>query len=188
MMESRLLEENGRAHFMTRRFDREGTDLKHHVQSFCALQHFDFNDVNSFSYEELFQTIRFLGLSYPQSEQMFRRMTFNVLARNCDDHTKNFSFILRKDHPWELAPAYDICHAYRPDSVWVSHHALSINGKRDNISRDDLLSVARAMNIKKAERIIIEIYEKVGNWNNYAEEVKVAPKLRDAIKKTLVRF
>ena len=96
MMLSRLLEENGRTHFMTKRFDREGGDIKHHVQTFCAIRHFDYNEVTSFSYEQLFQTMRELKLSYPEAEQMFRRMVFNVLARNCDDHTKNFSFRLKK--------------------------------------------------------------------------------------------
>ena len=97
MMPSKLLEENGRSHFMTKRFDREGGDIKHHIQTFCAMKHFDFNAVTSFSYEQLFQTMRELRLSYPEAEQMFRRMVFNVLARNCDDHTKNFSFILKNE-------------------------------------------------------------------------------------------
>jgi serine/threonine-protein kinase HipA len=127
MMPSRLLEENGRAHFMTKRFDREGDHIKHHIQTFCAIKHFDFNLVNSFSYEQLFQTMRELKLSYQDMEQMFRRMVFNVISRNCDDHTKNFAFRLKKDQKWNLAPAYDICHAYRPGSEWVSQHALSIN-------------------------------------------------------------
>jgi serine/threonine-protein kinase HipA len=127
MMPSRLLEENGRAHFMTKRFDREGDQIKHHIQTFCAIKHFDFNLVNSFSYEQLFQTMRELKLSYQDMEQMFRRMVFNVISRNCDDHTKNFAFRLKKDQKWNLAPAYDICHAYRPGSEWVSQHALSIN-------------------------------------------------------------
>jgi serine/threonine-protein kinase HipA len=94
IMESRLYEENGRAHFMTRRFDREGNDVKHHVQTLCAMQHYDYNDTLSYSYEQLFQTMRILRLPYPQAEQLYRRMVFNVIARNCDDHTKNFSFRL----------------------------------------------------------------------------------------------
>lgn len=104
MMPSRLLEENGRAHFMTKRFDREGGDVKHHVQTFCALRHFDYNLINSFSYEQLFQCMRELKLSYADAEQMFRRLVFNVIARNCDDHTKNFSFILKKDSKWVNIP------------------------------------------------------------------------------------
>lgn len=124
MMPSKLLEENGRAHFMTKRFDRQDGEIKHHIQTFCALKHFDFNFVNSFSYEQLFQTMRELKLDYRDMEQMFRRMVFNVIARNCDDHTKNFSFRLKKDSQWELAPAYDICHAYRPGSEWVSQTCL----------------------------------------------------------------
>lgn len=185
IMESELLEENGRAHFMTKRFDRENGSTKHHIQTFCAMQHYDFNEVRSYSYEQLFQTMRMLRLPYPDAEQMYRRMVFNVIARNCDDHTKNFAFRLKEGGIWELAPAYDICHAYRPDSVWVSQHALSINGKRLGIDKQDLLSFAKAMNIKKSEAIISEINERVQCWNDYAEELKVNPKLRDAIKGTL---
>ncbi len=188
MTECRLLEENGRAHFMTQRFDREDGDIKHHIQTFCAMQHFDFNNVNSYSYEQLFQTMRLLRLPYPQAEQMFRRMVFNVMARNCDDHTKNFAFRLRENQNWELTPAYDICHAYRPGSEWVSQHALSINGKRSNISKDDMLSIAKSMNIKKATEIIEQTSEVVKNWTVFAEETKVEPKLKEAIMATLIAF
>jgi len=183
MMESRLLEENGRAHFMTKRFDREGGDQKYHVQTLCAMQHYDFNQIASFSYEQLFQTMRLLRLPYPQAEQMFRRMVFNVIARNCDDHTKNFAFRLRKEQEWELTPAYDICFAYRPGSNWVSQHNLSINGKRANITREDLLEVAKSMNIKKANTIINEINETVTKWNTFAEQVNVDEKLKENIGK-----
>ncbi|MEX2589401.1 MAG: type II toxin-antitoxin system HipA family toxin [Chitinophagales bacterium] len=188
MMPSRLLEENNRTHFMTKRFDREAGNIKHHIQTWCALKHFDYNDVGSFSYEQLFQTMRELRLTYPEAEQMFQRMVFNVLARNCDDHTKNFAFRLKKDDEWRLAPAYDLCHAYRPGSEWVNQHALSINGKRKNITRDDLLKLAEAMNIKKAKQVIDQINEVVKNWNTYAEEIKVKTELRDAIEKTLVHL
>jgi len=188
IMESQILEENGRAHFMTKRFDREGGVQKHHIQTFCAMQHFDFSEATSFSYEQLFQTMRILRLPDPQAVQMFRRMVFNVLARNCDDHTKNFAFRLKQDNIWELAPAYDICHAYSQNSLWVSQHALSINGKRKNIERDDLLVIAKSMNIKKADKIISEINEKVLSWNTYAEETNVNPKLRDVINSTLLKY
>lgn len=186
MMECRLYEENGRAHFMTKRFDREKNNQKLHVQSFCALNHFDFNEVSSFSYEQLFQTMRSLRLPYPEAEQLFRRMAFNVMARNCDDHTKNFSFIMNQAGDWRLAPAFDICHAYRPNSIWVSQHALSVNGKRNNISKDDLLIVAKNMNIKKAGAILNQINSTVKSWKDFATETKVNPKLRDAIGETLV--
>ncbi len=186
MMPSRLLEENGRAHFMTMRFDREGGSTKHHIQTFCAMQHFDFNAVTSFSYEQLFQTMRELKLPYPDAEQLFRRMVFNVLARNCDDHTKNFAFILKKDSKWELAPAYDVCHAYQPKHLWVSQHALSINGKRDSITKEDLLVIGRSIKNKKAEAVVDEINETVRKWKTFADEVKVTPKLRDEIHSTLI--
>ena len=186
MTECRLFEENGRAHFMTKRFDRELGKDKLHVQSFCAMQHYDFNEVNLYSYEQLFETMRMLGLPYPQAEQLYRRMVFNVMARNCDDHTKNFMFIMDKTGTWKLSPAYDVCHAYRPGSEWVNQHALSINGKRNTITKVDLLQVAKQMNIKKAEAIIKQIADVVSNWSYYADEVKVEKKLKQAIQKTLI--
>ncbi len=188
MMSSKLLEENGRAHFMTKRFDREGGETKHHIQTFCAIKHFDFNLVNSFSYEQLFQTMRELKLSYQDTEQMFRRMAFNVIARNCDDHTKNFSFRLKKEGKWELAPAYDICHAYRPGSEWVSQHALSINNKRKDITKQDLVVIGDSIKCKKSAGIIEEINETINQWNKFANEVKVAPELCDSISKTLLNL
>ena len=181
MMESQLMEENGRAHFMTKRFDREGGAKKHHIQTLCAMQHYDFSQITSFSYEQLFQTMRLLRLPYPQAEQLFRRMVFNVIARNCDDHTKNFAFRLKKEGSWELAPAYDICFAYRPDSDWVSQHNLSINGKRKGITKEDLLSLAKSMNIKKANTIIEQISITVANWYQYAEKANVEENLKHKI-------
>ena len=158
------------------------------MQSFFAMQHFDFNDINSYTYEQFFETMRALGLPYPQAEQLFRRMVFNVLARNCDDHTKNFAFLMTEDGKWRLSPAFDICHSYRPGSTWVSRQSLSVNGKRQNISRNDFLSVAKEMNIKKAPVIISDINKTVSNWLEYAEQTKVTPDLRDSINKTLVKL
>lgn len=188
MMPSRLLEENDRAHFMTKRFDRDGAEGKHHIQTFCAMKHFDYNLVNSFSYEQLFQCMRELKLTYADAEQMFRRMVFNVIARNCDDHTKNFSFLLRQGGKWELAPAYDICHAYRPGSEWVSQHALSINGKRKDITKGDLLVIGESIRCKKASEIVDEINDTVNQWKRFADEAKVKPTLRDEIAKTLLNL
>lgn len=188
MMPCRLLEENGRAHFITKRFDRDGNYTKHHTQTFCALKHYDYNRIDSYSYEQLFQTMRELKLTYAEAEQLFRRMVFNVVARNCDDHTKNFTFILKKGARWALAPAYDVCHAYRPQSQWVSQHALSICGKRVDISRQDLETVGHSISCKKTGEIIDEISDKVSRWSNYAREADVNPALRAAIEKTLVRM
>ena len=187
MMPCQLLEENSRAHFMTKRFDRNN-NTKHHVQTFCAIKHFDFNEVNSFSYEQLFQTMRELRLPYTDAEELFRRMVFNVLARNCDDHTKNFAFLLKQGGNWELAPAYDICHAYRPDSIWVSQHALSINGKRKDIEKEDVLEVAKAMNIKNAKKVIEQVNEAVSKWSHFAKEVNVDPTKIKAIQNTLITY
>ncbi len=186
MMDCMLMEENNRAHFMTRRFDRPTKNTKLHVQTFCAMQHYDFNDVGLHSYEQLFETMRFLNLPYPQHEQLYRRMLLNVMGRNCDDHTKNFAFIMDTQGQWKLAPAYDVCHAYRPASIRVSQHSLSINGKRNNISKDDLLAIAKTISLKKATKIINQVSEVVSHWNDYAEQQKVNMKLRDAIRETLL--
>ncbi|MES2330389.1 MAG: type II toxin-antitoxin system HipA family toxin [Bacteroidota bacterium] len=185
MTECRLLEENGRAHFMTRRFDREHKE-KLHIQSFCAIAHYDFNEVVSFSYEQLFETMRSMLLPYTDAEQLYRRMVFNVMARNCDDHTKNFSFSMDKTGKWKLAPAFDVCHSYRPGSVWLSQHSLSINGKRQNITRDDLLAIAKNMNIKKAGAIINQVNDVVSRWNDFAGRTNVNAELEAAVGKTLV--
>jgi serine/threonine-protein kinase HipA len=186
MMESKLLEENGRAHFMTRRFDRPTEKTKLHVQTFCAMEHYDFNDVGLYSYEQLFETMRKLNLPYPEHEQLYRRMLLNVMGRNCDDHTKNFAFVMDENGGWKLSPAYDVCHAYRPASTWVSQHALSVNGKRNNITKNDLLEVAKLLSIKKAPKILTQISEVVNKWEDYADDEKVEKKLRGGIRETLV--
>jgi serine/threonine-protein kinase HipA len=186
MTECRLLEENDRAHFMTKRFDRVHGEGKIHVQSFCAIAHYDFNEITSFSYEQLFETMRSMLLPYADAEQLYRRMVFNVMARNCDDHTKNFSFLMDKTGKWKLAPAFDVCHAYRPGSTWVSQHSMSINGKRQNITRNDLLQVAHKMNIKKADIIIDKVHDAVSKWNSFATITNVNTDLKGAIEKTLL--
>lgn len=185
MMECQLLEENERAHFMTKRFDREGND-KHHIQTLCGIQHFDYNNLHGYSYEQLFQTMRMLKMTYPEAEQMFRRMVFNVMATNYDDHTKNFSFRLKQEGKWELSPAYDVCYSYDPSNIWVSQHTLSINGKHNEIKKSDLLKIATDNNIKKAERIIEEIKAVVCDWNKYSSNANVSVELSNSISKTLI--
>tara|TARA_R110002050_G_scaffold275571_1_gene420371 strand:+ start:386 stop:1696 length:1311 start_codon:yes stop_codon:yes gene_type:complete len=184
MSKSRLFEENGRAHFMTKRFDRDG-NTKHHIQTLCGLQHYDYNEMFSFSYEQVFQTMRKLRLSYPEAEQMYRRMVFNVLATNYDDHTKNFSFLLKKDQKWELAPAYDLCFSFDPSNHWVSQQTLSVNSKRLHINETDLLKVGKENSIKKAAQIIAEINAVVLNWPKYAEKASVQQRLTDYIEMNL---
>ena len=186
MSECRLLEEKGRAHFMTKRFDRTNSGEKIHMQSLCGLRHFDFNQVGAFGYEQVFETMRMLRLSYPEAEQMFLRMVFNVLARNCDDHTKNFAFLMDQSGKWSQSPAFDICYAYRPGSLWVSSQSLTVNGKRDGINDSDFLEVAQQMNIKKPREKIGQVKAAVKRWNEFAEVVKVESALRDGIKNTLL--
>ena len=186
MTECMLLEENDRAHFMTRRFDREDGKGKIHVQSFCALGHLDFTEIAAFSYEQLFEIMRSMHLPYPDAEQLYRRMVFNVMAKNCDDHTKNFACTMDPSGQWKLSPAFDICHSYRPGSTWVSQHSLSVNGKRQNILRADLLEVAKKMNIKKAVHILDQVKAVVANWNQFAAKTDVDAKLKEAIRQTLL--
>lgn len=181
IMPSQLLEENGRAHFMTQRFDREG-NCKHHIQTFCGLQHFDFNDMFSYSYEQLFMTMRILRLSYLEAEQMFRRMVFNVMANNYDDHTKNFSFRLKKGEHWELSPAYDLCFAYAPENFWVNQQTLSVNGKRKEINKKDFLKIAKENSIKVAIEIIDQIATVVSQWKIYAQQSGVNQPLTNRIQ------
>ncbi|MDD7886299.1 type II toxin-antitoxin system HipA family toxin [Flavivirga sp. 57AJ16] len=184
MSDCQLLEENGRAHFMTKRFDREG-NRKHHIQSLCGLQHYDFNDMYGYSYEQVFQTMRLMRLTYPDAEEMFRRMVFNVLATNYDDHTKNFSFLLKKNENWSLAPAYDLCFSFDESNHWVSKQTLSVNGKRLNISKDDLMTIAKDNNIKKGEKIINKINSVVKLWDKYAKEAKIRSDLKGRISENL---
>ncbi|HCC95652.1 MAG TPA: toxin HipA [Flavobacteriaceae bacterium] len=187
MMESRLIEENNRVHFMTKRFDRIKGNQKVHAQTLCALQHYDFANITSYSYEQVFQTMRQLKLTYAEAEQMYKRMVFNVIARNCDDHTKNFSFLMDKLGKWKLAPAYDICFAYRPDSYWVSQHNLSINGKRKDFLRKDLLTIAEQNSIRNPELVIDQCIEVVKNWRKYAEKYQVDEKKIMSIDQMLIK-
>jgi serine/threonine-protein kinase HipA len=185
MAESRLFEENGRAHFMTKRFDRvQGEKL--HVQSLCALRHFDFSMVGSYAYEQVFETIRLLRLPASASEQFFRRMVFNVIARNLDDHTKNISFIMDKKGTWHLSPAFDVTYSYDPKSVWVKQHNLSVNGKTIDITKDDLLKVGREMNVKHAKAIVEDLITTVKKWPEYARHTKVKDKQVKGIQATLL--
>lgn len=179
-----LLEENNRAHFMTKRFDRDG-NIKHHIQSLCGMQHYDFNDMYGYSYEQVFQTMRVLQLTYPEAEQMFRRMVFNVLATNYDDHTKNFSFLLEKGEKWRLAPAYDLCFSYDPTNHWVNQQTLSVNGKRLKILKSDLMTIAKDNNIKKGDKIIDEINLIIKSWNNYSNHAGVNIDLQRRIYENL---
>jgi serine/threonine-protein kinase HipA len=129
--------------------------------------------------------MRLLRLTYPEAEQMFRRMVMNVIATNYDDHTKNFSFIFRKDENWKLAPAYDLCFSFDPTNHWVSKQTLSVNGKRLGITKEDLMTIARDNNIKKGERIIEDINSIVKSWYNYADRAGVRNDLKDRINSNL---
>ncbi|GBD95466.1 MAG TPA: type II toxin-antitoxin system HipA family toxin [Nitrospirae bacterium] len=185
MTDSRLLEKNRRAHFMTRRFDRQGTK-KLHLQTLCAIAHFDYNDPAAYSYEQAFQVMRQLRLPYRDAEELFRRMCFNVIARNQDDHTKNISFLMDENGEWTLSPAYDVTYAYDPANKWMKDHQMSINGKRKDIGRSDMIALAKKMNIKKPDEIIEKIISKVMNWSKYADGAKVSAKQVKAIKKTFL--
>lgn len=182
--DSDLLEENGRAHFITKRFDRD-RNVKHHVQSLCGLQHYNFNDMSGYSYEQVFQTMRLLRLTYPEAEEMFRRMVFNVLATNYDDHTKNFSFILKKGEAWRLAPDFDLCFSFDAANHWVNKQTLSVNGKRLGITKADLMTIAKENNIKKGERIVEDINLVIKSWTDYAKQAGVRNDLKERIRQNL---
>lgn len=173
MSECRLYNENGSAHFMTKRFDRKGVKgEKLHMQSLCALAHMDFNSPRVYSYEEAFAVMKQLKLPYSDFVQLFRRMVFNEYAKNYDDHTKNISFLMDKKGVWSLSPAYDITFSYRKDSIWVSAHQMLINGKSDNITKEDMLKVAEKAGIKKSDVVksIDQIINSVSKWEHFAEK------------------
>ena len=167
MTECRLLEENGRAHFMTRRFDRDDGNMRHHIQTLCAMAHLDYKKKGTNSYAQLFDTMARLGLPYEQKEEAFRRMVFNVMARNCDDHTKNFAFRLRQGHPWELTPAYDVTFAHSPRSEWTAQHLLSVNGKFKDFTEDDFLVEADRFAIGTAPRVIQQVRRAILAWQTF---------------------
>lgn len=180
MSPCRLLEENERAHFMTRRFDRDG-NRKHHMQTLCAMAHLDYKQKASHDYNQLFQTIDQLRLGYEAKEEAFRRMAFNVMAANCDDHTKNFSFLLRENEGWTLAPAYDVTHAHNPKGEWTSQHLMSVNGRFADITRQDLLAVADRFGIGTAAKVLKQIGDVLMAWPDFAASANVSPKERDRI-------
>lgn len=167
MMPSRLLEENSRAHFMTQRFDRINQNEKLHMQTLCGLAHYDYNQPTLYNYEQAFQVMRELRLSHEDATQLFRRMVFNVVAINNDDHTKNISFLLNKNNEWKLSPAYDVTYAYNPENLWLSQHQLSINGKRNHIELGDLLKVAKEISLRDGKNIVKEICSVVKKWNKF---------------------
>lgn len=169
----RLLEENGRAHFMTRRFDRDGND-RHHVQSLCAIQHLDYNQRATHAYEQLFLVASQLRLGDDAMTEIFRRMAFNVMARNCDDHTKNHAFRLKQGGAWELAPAFDVTHAHNPQGEWTYQHLMSVNGKFNAIARDDLMAVAKRFGVLRARDALAQVREAVARWQEFAEEAALA--------------
>lgn len=171
MSECRLLKEGRKAHFMTKRFDRLENGEKLHTQTLCAIGNFDRDE--RYSYEQIFQTIRQLKLPYSELEQMYRRMVFNVLSRNHDDHTKNHSFIMDKKGKWLLAPAYDLCYSYSPSGKWTNKHQLSINGKRDEFTMTDLIQVADKQDIKNAKEIIGQVRDTISKWSDYANRYQI---------------
>ncbi len=172
MAPCRLLEENGRAHFMTQRFDRDG-NTKHHVQSLCALQHMDYRQRATHAYEQLFMVIAGLDLGDDALTQAFLRMVFNVTARNCDDHTKNFAFRLRRGAAWELAPAYDLTHAHNPRGEWTYQHLMGVNGRFDGIRREDLLAVADRFSVPGSKALLGRVGEAIAGWPGFAAEAGV---------------
>jgi len=191
MSDSRLLEENGRAHFMTKRFDREvigGKTLKHHIQTLCAINHLDFRQRGTHDYSQLFMTASELGLDDDALSQIFRRMAFNVMGRNCDDHTKNFGFILRQEQPWNLSPAYDVTHAYNPMGEWTYQHLMSVNQKFKDISKADLLEVASRFSVRRPENVLSDVRSAIDSWSQFARRANLSPSLQKRVANDLLQL
>lgn len=189
MMPSHLLQEGDRRHFITQRFDRVGNQ-KRHVQTLNGMAHVDYKNPGSYSYEEIFGVMRQLGMLAPEAEQMFRRMVFNIVARNHDDHSKNFAFIYDNDaHHWGLAPAYDIAYSYQPGSKWVNSHWMSLNMKRDDFERADfygLQKISPLFSKSWIDRIIDETVSHVSSWSSMARAELVPDSLIDMIEPNLL--
>ena len=172
MMPCRLLEENGRAHFMTKRFDRLG-GKKQHMQTLCGIAHYDFNMAGAYSYEQAFAVMRKLRLSKAEATQQYRRMLFNIIARDQDDHTKNISYLMGSDGKWKLSPAYDVIYSHNPAGKWTNQHQMSVNGKRDHFTKEDLLSVGESISLSRPAEIIDEVITAVDRWPEYAKDAGV---------------
>ncbi|NVK38567.1 MAG: type II toxin-antitoxin system HipA family toxin [Gammaproteobacteria bacterium] len=175
MMESRLLEEGGRAHFMTKRFDRIGNE-KLHMTSLCGLGHFDFNDPTSTSYEQALVLARQLRIPREHVAQLYRRMVFNVVFRNQDDHTKNIAFLMGRQGRWRLSPAFDVAYSYNPKGLWTSKHQMSVNGKREGFELDDLFAAGEhtGLSKQKIKQIVGEVLACIQLWPDCAEKAGVS--------------
>jgi serine/threonine-protein kinase HipA len=187
MSPCRLFEENGRRHFMTKRFDRLDSGGKLHMQSLCGMAHFDFNQAGAYGYEQALQVIRRLDLPMAAVEEQFRRMVFNIVARNQDDHVKNIAFLMDRSGNWSLAPAFDMTYSYQPGGQWTATHQMTLNGKRSDFTREDFKSCANSASMKRgrAETIIEEVRVVVKKWRDYADESRVIPQQRDKIQTAL---
>ena len=184
MTECSLIEENGRAHFLTKRFDRD-SGRKVHMQTLCGMAHYDFRLLRGYSYEQAFNVMRALRLTYAEAREMFRRMVFNVAVRNQDDHTKNISFLMGEDGKWRLSPAYDMGYAYNPQAGWTAQHQMSVNGKFDDITRADLQAFASANGIKDAMEVIEQVTDAAARWPEMARNVGVPEEMISGIVKNM---
>jgi serine/threonine-protein kinase HipA len=186
MSECRLLEEDGRRHFMTRRFDRLTGGGKLHMQSLCALAHYDFQQAGAYSYEQALLAIRRLKLPMAAVEEQFRRMAFNIVSRNQDDHVKNIAFLMNQSGEWSLAPAFDVTYSYNPSGSWTSTHQMTLNGKRDGFTMEDFEACAKSALMKRgrAAAIIAEVQAAVRRWPEFAAEARLDDERRDKIHKT----
>lgn len=175
-------------HFLTKRFDRDENGEKIHIHSLCGLLGLDYHKVGNYSYEHYFMAARKLGLGQDAMEEVFRRMVFNVLVHNCDDHTKNFSFMMDQKGNWSLSPAFDLCYSYDNSNEWVNGHNMRVNGKRTKITFEDLMEVGKKFNIKKRKIIFKNIKKVVDKFPEYAHKIKVKQPLIDEVEKNRPRI
>ena len=187
MSECRLFKDHGRSHFMTRRFDRLAGGEKLHMQSLSAVAHYDFNMAGAYSYEQALLVMRQLQLPMQAIEQQFRRMAFNIVARNQDDHVKNIAFLMNKSGEWSLSPAFDMTYSFNPAGAWTASHQMTMNGKRDNFTLDDFNACAKKASMKRgrAAKIVSEVQATVSKWKSFAEQAGLPDGVRQKIQRTL---
>lgn len=187
MSECRILDDGKHCHFMTKRFDRNNNGNKFHMQTLCALAHMDFNQAGMYSYEQLFSVLNQIGAHHQDSVEAFKRMLFNIFSFNCDDHTKNTSFLMDKTGQWKLSPAYDVSFAFNPNGFWTASHQMTVNGKRKNIAESDFETCAKigSLSSKEVKNAFLDVKSAVSKWKAIAKNTALSEKRINEIWKII---